>query len=120
MSRDELRDGYATVTEIDGAKVMLIRLGDEIRAVSAWCTHLRTLMGDQPVAEDGLVECPLHGAVFDSADGSLQLGPFCKSLPVYEVEVDSNGAIAITLHTDTENAPAPRTSSFGSWGAPRN
>lgn len=117
LSRDDLKDGFATVVEVGGAKVLLIRLGEDVRAVSAWCSHMRTLLGEQPVAEDGLVECPLHGAVFDSVDGSLLLGPTCDALPVYEVEIDAQGAIAVALTADTRGAAASRTSTFGAWGA---
>jgi nitrite reductase/ring-hydroxylating ferredoxin subunit len=121
LSRDELRPGFATLVDVAGSKVLLIRIGEDVRAVSAWCTHMRTLMGEQPVAEDGLVECPLHGAVFDSADGSQQLGPTCDALPVYEVEIAADGAVSVAVTPDT--APdagavtATRASSFGAWGS---
>ncbi|MGP3968308.1 Rieske (2Fe-2S) protein [Streptomyces sp. 6N223] len=96
--------------------MLLIRLGDEVRAVSAWCTHMHTLIGAQPVHEDGLVECPLHGAVFDSTDGSLQLGPTCDPLPVFEVTIDAEGEV--TVHVDEPAAaPVVRTSGFGAGGA---
>jgi nitrite reductase/ring-hydroxylating ferredoxin subunit len=116
LSRDDLTDGYATPAEIGGAKILLIRLGAEIRAVSAWCPHQRTLIGAQQIEPDGLLECPLHGAVFDTADGSLQLGPTCDAIPAYRVEVDRNGAIAVAVTAGAGGPAAPRTSSFGAWG----
>lgn len=119
LSLDDLADGYATPAEVDGARVLLIRLGDEVRAISALCTHQRTLIGAQQVAADGLVECPLHGAVFDTADGSLQLGPACDAVPVYRVEVGADGAIAVAVTAGAGGPAAPRDSSFGAWGARR-
>lgn len=118
LRRDELQDGYARLVEFDDAKVLLIRLGDEVRAVSAWCTHMRTLIGGQPVDEDGLVECPMHGAVFDSTDGSLQLGPACDPLPVFEVGIGADGAVGVHVVADPAvPSAARRPSSFGAWGA---
>ena len=117
LSREQLKDGYATPVGVGNDKVLLVRLGHELRAISAWCTHMRTELGEQPVAADGLIECPLHGAVFDTEDGSLQLGPTCGALPTYDVEVDDSGAISVAPSSDS---PAPqreaRASSFGSWG----
>jgi nitrite reductase/ring-hydroxylating ferredoxin subunit len=121
LTRDELRSGFATLVDVAGSKVLLVRIGEDVRAVSAWCTHMRTLMGEQPVAEDGLVECPLHGAVFDSADGSQQLGPTCDALPVYEVEIAGDGAVSVAVTPDiaaeSGTTTTPRASSFGAWGA---
>lgn len=115
---EDLRNGYSRVVDVEGVRLLLIRLGDEVRSTSAWCTHARTLLGEQPV-EDGLVECPLHGAVFDSFDGSLQLGPTCDALPVYPVSVGDDGAITVALPDGASETPvAQRTSSFGTWGSP--
>lgn len=118
LSRDDLPDGYATPAEVDGARVLLIRLGEEVRATSAWCTHQRTLIGAQQVEADGLIECPLHGAVFDTVDGSLQLGPTCGAIPVYQVEVGADGAVAVAVTVDAGPAVA-RTPGFWSWGQAR-
>jgi nitrite reductase/ring-hydroxylating ferredoxin subunit len=114
----DLADRWTRVVEIDDVKVLLIRIGDEVRATSPWCTHARTLLGDQEVDPDGLLECPLHGAVFDTADGSLQLGPACPALPVYPVTLDEDGRICVELPPDAgADAAAPRRpSSFGDWG----
>jgi apoptosis-inducing factor 3 len=117
LSREDLTDGFATPVELGDTKVLLIRLGEEVRAVSAWCTHMHTLIGEQPVAEDGLLECPLHGAIFDSADGSQQLGPACDALPVYEVEIDSAGAVTVTVTGKSPRTPARRAPSFWAWDA---
>lgn len=121
LSLSDLPDGYATPASVGESKVLLIRLGSQVRAVSAWCTHQRTLIGAQRIAEeDGLLECPMHGAVFDTADGSLQLGPTCAALPVYEVEVGADETIAVAVTAETGGRPVERTSSFGAWGAARS
>jgi nitrite reductase/ring-hydroxylating ferredoxin subunit len=115
----DLLDGRTRLVEVDDVHLLLIRIRDEVRATSPWCTHARTLLGDQDVDEDGLIECPLHGAVFDTADGSLQLGPTCPALPVYPVTLGQDGRISVDLPQSAQGAinPPERRSSFGDWGA---
>jgi nitrite reductase/ring-hydroxylating ferredoxin subunit len=115
---DDLEPGQARVVDVGNTKLLLIRLADdEVRATSAWCTHARTMLGAQTVDEDGLIECPLHGAVFDTADGSLLMGPTCSALPVYPVTVAPDGVIAVEIPAAApEPAAARRASSFGDWG----
>jgi nitrite reductase/ring-hydroxylating ferredoxin subunit len=120
LSLHDLADGSATPAEVDGARVLLIRLGEEVRAVSAVCTHQGSLIGAQQVATDGLIECPTHGAVFDTADGTLQLGPTCDAIPVYRVRVGADGAIAVAVMIGEPDPSEQRASSFGVWGAARS
>lgn len=121
LSLEDLERGQARVADADGVRILLIRLDDEVRATSAWCTHARTLLGDQAVDDDGLIECPLHGAVFSSEDGSLLMGPTCEALPVYPVTVGDGGAIAVDVPEADAGAPAPRRApSFGAWGTGRS
>jgi 3-phenylpropionate/trans-cinnamate dioxygenase ferredoxin subunit len=113
---DELADGHSHVFDVDGVKVLLIRLGDEVRAASAWCTHARTVLGPFPVDEDGLIECPLHGAIFASDSGQLLDGPTCDPLPIYPVEVGGDG----TVHVAVPDPPARAgpAASFAGWNLP--
>lgn len=116
VRRDDLEPGSGRLLDVNGAKVLLIRVGDEVRATSAWCTHARTLLDEQSVDEDGLLECPMHGAVFSSLDGSRQVGPSCDPLPVYRVTVAEDDTIIVHLPdvSDTNESRAPAT---GAWGA---
>ncbi|MDI9897432.1 Rieske 2Fe-2S domain-containing protein [Rhodococcus sp. IEGM 1381] len=122
ISVNDLRVGSASVVDVGDRKILLVRLDSGVRATSPWCTHLRTLLGDQPVDADGLVECPLHGALFDTVDGSLQLGPTCGPLPVHAVEVADDGMISVGFSADDRTGDAgdsagkpKRATSFGSW-----
>ena len=112
---EDLPIGRSTVVDVADTKVLLIRRGDGVCATSAWCTHARTMIGEQPVDEDGLLECPMHGAVFSIEDGSLQLGPACDPLPVYAVSIGERGEIAVDIPEVAEPPPATRPSSFGAW-----
>jgi len=116
---EDLPSGRAIPVDVAETTVLLIRRGDEVRATSAWCTHARTFIGEQAVDEDGLLECPMHGAVFSIEDGSLQLGPTCDPLPVYAVTVGEDGALAIEIPDVAETPAATRSSSFGAWPVER-
>jgi len=114
---DELTPGRSHVFDVDGTKVLVIRLGDEVRAASAWCTHARTMLGPFPVDDDGLIECPLHGAIFSSQTGELLDGPTCAPLPIYPVEVDPDGTVRVDVPARPA-AGAPPQNSFAGWGLP--
>jgi nitrite reductase/ring-hydroxylating ferredoxin subunit len=114
---EELADGQSHVFDLDGVKVLLIRLGAEVRAASAWCTHARTILGPFPIDPDGLIECPLHGAIFSSESGELLDGPTCDPLPIYDVKVSEDG----TVHVDVPDAPPAgerAAGSFAGWNLP--
>jgi 3-phenylpropionate/trans-cinnamate dioxygenase ferredoxin subunit len=115
VRRDDLQPGSARLVDIDGAKVLLIRIADVIRATSAWCTHARTLLDEQSVDADGLLECPMHGAVFSSADGSLQVGPSCDPLPVYRVTLAEDETIVVHLPDVPDESKSPERPA-SPWG----
>ena len=51
------------------------------------CTHADIpLCGGQIVGK--FITCPLHGAVFDLSDGSVQSPPAFEDLETYEVKID--------------------------------
>jgi nitrite reductase/ring-hydroxylating ferredoxin subunit len=111
----ELTPGRSHVFDVDGVRVLVLRLADdEVRAASAWCTHARTLLGPFPVDAEGLIECPLHGAIFSSQTGELLDGPTCAALPIYATDVATDGTVSI----DVPEKATPARPSFGGWGLP--
>jgi 3-phenylpropionate/trans-cinnamate dioxygenase ferredoxin subunit len=44
-------------------------------AVSNRCRHLFASLGKGRVTEDGCLQCPWHGALYDVASGKMVLGP---------------------------------------------
>jgi 3-phenylpropionate/trans-cinnamate dioxygenase ferredoxin subunit len=106
----------ARVVDLDGVRVLLMHVEGEVRATSAWCTHARTLLSAASVDDEGYIECPMHGAIFSSADGSLLDGPTCEPLPIFPVTVDDQGAITVDVpETEPESMIGQRPSSFGAW-----
>jgi nitrite reductase/ring-hydroxylating ferredoxin subunit/uncharacterized membrane protein len=90
---DDLRDGKPHRVDADGSPVMLLRQGDQIRAVGATCPHLGGPLNEGAI-EGETVTCPWHGSVFNLADGALLHGPATMPVAAYEVRVE-NGQVAI-------------------------
>ncbi|CAN5746607.1 hypothetical protein BH20ACT11_BH20ACT11_07290 [soil metagenome] len=70
-----------------GEQAVLLRLeSGEFAAYSAICTHQQCIVAYD--AEEGMLECPCHGSIFDPADGGrVEQGPAEWPLPEVRVEV---------------------------------
>jgi len=64
-------------------RIVLMRLGEQITAMSLVCTHLGCTVSVTP---DGMV-CPCHGSRFDRS-GKVLTGPAERPLPRLTVEQD--------------------------------
>ena len=90
---DDLQDGKPHRVEADGTPIMLLRQGDQIRAIGATCPHLSGPL-DEGAIDGETVTCPWHGSVFSLADGALIHGPAVMPVAAYEVRVE-DGQVAI-------------------------
>lgn len=90
---DDLQDGKPHRVETDGTPILLLRQGDQIRAIGATCPHLSGPL-DEGTIDGDTVTCPWHGSVFCLADGALIHGPAVMPVAAYEVRVES-GQVAI-------------------------
>ena len=84
---DELAPDTTRVLDHRGQKVMLVRLGDHVRAYDARCPHARTVIPEAPLLDGGLIECPMHGALFSASDGARRDGPTCADLTAWPARV---------------------------------
>lgn len=75
-----------------GEQAVLLRLEDgRIAAYSAVCTHQGCIVAYDN--EDGTLECPCHGSIFDPENGAEVLsGPASRPLPEITVRVE-NGRV---------------------------
>lgn len=51
------------VDGIDGGKVLVLRFGNEVHAMSPRCTHYGAPMKNGVVAPEGRITCPWHGGM---------------------------------------------------------
>ncbi len=86
MAADELADGEPTSVEVDGRAVLLVRHGEQIKAIGDVCTHMGASLANGTL-QDGCVQCPWHGSRFQLDDGSVVRGPATADEPSYAVRI---------------------------------
>ena len=73
--------------EINGKDVLICHTNKGVFAVEDKCSHADIpLCGGQII--DNYITCPVHGAVFDLKDGSVQAPPAFEDLETYEVSIE--------------------------------
>ncbi|HVE90900.1 MAG TPA: non-heme iron oxygenase ferredoxin subunit [Actinomycetota bacterium] len=88
---DLLADDAVRV-EVEGTPVAVVRVRDEVFAVSDVCTHEDTSLAEGFV-EGYALECPLHGASFDVRTGEVLALPATRNLPTYPVRVEGDDVL---------------------------
>lgn len=91
-SESEVEPGSAVEFQSEGEAAVLVRLENgDFAAYSAVCTHQGCEVAYNE--EEGTLDCPCHGSVFDPAqNGEPQGGPAQRPLPEISVEVQ-NGEV---------------------------
>ena len=75
--------------DVDGSRVALYRLANEVFATAGICTHAMALLSDGFV-ENGKIECPLHQGQFDIRSGKARCAPATEDLRTYAVKLDGD------------------------------
>jgi nitrite reductase/ring-hydroxylating ferredoxin subunit/uncharacterized membrane protein len=102
---DDLQDGKPLRVEAKGTPVLLLRQGDQIRAIGATCPHLGGPL-DKGTVEGDTVTCPWHASVFKLSDGGLIHGPATMPVVAYEVRVQ-DGQVAIRYNAREAGGTIP-------------
>jgi NADPH-dependent 2,4-dienoyl-CoA reductase/sulfur reductase-like enzyme/nitrite reductase/ring-hydroxylating ferredoxin subunit len=88
--------------EVAGEKILLIRRGDAVTAISATCPHAGAPLAEG-VLSGGSVICPWHKAAFAAGSGKCLEPPAVDDLPAYRLEIIDGD---ILLAEDQPVAPA--------------
>ena len=83
----EIPDGDVIGREVQGREIALYRLGDEVMATDARCTHGDASLCGGFVEPDGSIECPLHQGRFDIRTGRALCAPLTQDLAVHTVRL---------------------------------
>lgn len=86
-SVDDLADGEATVTDVGGVTVAVVRFDGEVYALENVCPHQGGPVGEGKV-EEGCIHCPWHGWQFDLETGEHTHGP--TAVNTFPVTVDGD------------------------------
>lgn len=76
--------GDRTVVELEGKRILLLRVGDDVHAFDNACPHEGNPLVEGEVLGD-VLECAYHGWRFDLATGSCVLGT--RAARRYEAEL---------------------------------
>ncbi len=101
-AREQLDSDFPLGVEIQGHNVGIYLQGDQVHALQDICPHAYALLS-QGFQENGVIECPLHGARFEIGTGKClnEIGQHdIRCLPV-KVE---NGRVAIRIPVKVEAA----------------
>ncbi len=86
MAERDLAEGELHRAEADGVGVLLVRQGENIRALAETCAH-----AGGPLAKgeliDGSVRCPWHASRYSLEDGRVLDGPSTYPQPCFDVRV---------------------------------
>ena len=103
---DDLADGAARRVEIDGDAVALVRIGNDVYALSDTCSHANVSLSDGEVWCDELeLECPKHGSAFDLRTGEPGTLPATRPVAVYDASVVDGNVVVTARSADTGGAP---------------
>ncbi len=85
---EDIPEGDVVGRFVGGREIALYRLGDEVFATDATCTHGNASLCGGFVEPDGSIECPLHQGRFDIRTGKALCEPLERDLAVHAVRVE--------------------------------
>ena len=91
-SLSELAEDSAIRVELAGRPVCIARSGGEVFALSDVCSHADVALSEGDVS-DGLVECWLHGSMFDLRTGKPTGLPATRPVPTFPVTVEGDDVL---------------------------
>lgn len=89
LKTEQLQNGRLVV-RLEGEKtpVLILKVGDEVFAISDICTHDKNPLSDGPV-EGYSIKCTRHGAKFDLRTGQATL-PAPRPVKAYKAKIEDD------------------------------
>ena len=96
----ELAPSSAKRFDIEGHRIAVIRIADDVYAIGDLCSHADYSLSEGDVMADTFeLECPKHGSAFSVKDGMPGSLPATTPVPVYNVRLE-NGDVVLTLSSE--------------------
>jgi len=103
---DEIEPGTARKVVIGSREIALVRIEADVYAIGDTCSHDDVSLAEGFVeADDCMIECSRHGALFNLRTGEPESLPAVRPVPVYDVAV-VDGQVVLTLSEDDEDGDA--------------
>jgi len=99
---EELEDNAARRFDVDGHRLCVVRIGDEVYAIGDRCSHADVSLSGGEI-EDCAIECPKHGSAFDLRTGAALSLPAVRPVPAYEASV-VDGDVMVALDDRVEQS----------------
>jgi NADPH-dependent 2,4-dienoyl-CoA reductase/sulfur reductase-like enzyme/nitrite reductase/ring-hydroxylating ferredoxin subunit len=96
---DDLSDGAILTGHSNGEAVVVVRVGGEVFALDANCTHYGVPLGGGVVI-DGTIRCPAHHSRFDLRSGDAVAAPALRQTGCWNTEV-RDGLVYVTGRRET-------------------
>ena len=94
---DELEEGAATRFDVEGARLAVARIGDDVYCVADRCSHEDfSLSEGEVLPAECEIECARHGATFDLKTGAAMSLPATKAVATYAVVI-RDGLVEVEL-----------------------
>ena len=88
----ELEPDTPKLIQVNGTAVVLVKIADEVFAVSDTCTHEDAQLAGGFI-EDCSIECPRHGAMFDLKTGKALTLPAIAPLNTFPIRVEGSAVL---------------------------
>lgn len=87
----DLPDGTGRAFEVNGRRIAVFRVADEVYAIDDTCSHAEASLSAGEFDPDELcVECPLHGSLFDVRTGAPRTFPAFEPVTAYRAFIEGD------------------------------
>ncbi|KAM5466387.1 Apoptosis-inducing factor 1 [Microsporum audouinii] len=96
-SPSEIKNGdkiEVQVEGLEGVKLLLVKLDDQVHALTAKCTHYGAPLAKGVLTSDARITCPWHGACFNVISGDVEDAPAPNALKKYDI-TEKEGAFYV-------------------------
>lgn len=100
ISIEELAPGTKKRVTIDNTELMVVNVNGSVYATQRHCSHAESDLTEGNL-EGCIIECPLHGAMFDVTDGRVMSLPAITPLKIYPAKIE-NGMVMVNMPDITE------------------
>jgi 3-phenylpropionate/trans-cinnamate dioxygenase ferredoxin subunit len=93
---DELSPDSAQRFEVEGHRIAVVRVGDDLYAIGDRCSHANISLAEGEIdPEERTLECWKHGSEFSLETGEAITLPATRPVPTYEVRLDGDDVMVV-------------------------
>ncbi len=118
VNLDDLADGAMIAGHAEGKAVLVARVGDDVLAIGATCTHYGGPLGEGLLVGD-TVRCPWHHACFSLRTGEALRAPALKPVSRWKVG-QRKGKVFVTREIEPDELPLTAAAGAGGKKAPES